>query len=309
MLKKVEAYFTHHAHAFFASLGRISRTPFTSSMTILVLAIAIGLPGSLYLMLKNAQQVTGNLESNHKISLFLKQSIDDSQARKMRQALAENKQIEDVSFISKRAALEEFKQHSGFGEAIESLQENPLPSVIQVTPAYTVVQNKQQIETLYRTLSEMPQVELAQIDMLWVERLQSIMALLKRAVILLGIVLGLAVLLITSNTIRLELQSRQQEVLLEKLMGATNAFIRRPFLYHGFWYGFLSGLMAWVLITVMGFVLKSPVQTLAQLYNSHLDVLFLNFTESVQLILIASILAVIGAWIMLLYQLQQLKPE
>jgi cell division transport system permease protein len=152
-------------------------------------------------------------------------------------------------------------------------------------------------------------VDFVQVDMQWVEKLQTIMLIASRGVMLVSLLLGFAVTFITGNTIRLELQNRQDEVFISKLVGATQSFIQRPFLYTGFWLGFIAGFLAWLIITIMLLILESPVEKLSTLYNGSFELLFLSFSEFILLLMIASTLAVLGSWAVLHYQLRQLKPQ
>ncbi len=305
---KSQAYLQIHAHAFFSSLGRLVRNAFTSVMTILVMSIAITLAIGFYLLVLNLQQLTGNLESSNQISLFLKSSVSERAGQHLVEQLVADQRIDRALYISKQQALEEFKNYSGFGEVLDVLEDNPLPSVIQVLPKNTLVDYKS-VEKLLQEYSRMHQVDFAQLDMQWVKRLQSIMQVLQRGVFIISLLLGIAVLFITGNTIRLELQNRKDEVLVAKLVGATHAFIQRPFLYTGFWLGFFSGVVAWLLATVMIMILQSPIENLSLLYDSSFDIKYLGFTDTVSMLIITSLLGISGAWGVLMQQLKQIKPE
>ncbi|WNB74317.1 permease-like cell division protein FtsX [Methylomonas koyamae] len=303
-----QAYLLNHAHGLFSSLGRLTRTPFTSAMTVLVLAIAVSLASSFYIVVANVQQLTGNLESSNQMSLFLHEGITDAVGQKLLEQLRQNPSVAEVKYISKKQALEEFKANSGFSDALNALERNPLPSVIQVLPK-NALENSDDIEKLMADFKQLPQVEFVQVDMQWVARLQTIMLIASRGVALVSLLLGFAVTFITGNTIRLELQNRQDEVFISKLVGATHAFIQRPFLYTGFWLGFISGFLGWLIVTVMLLILESPVEKLSTLYNSSFELLFLSFSEFLLLLTISASLAVVGSWAVLHYQLRQLKPQ
>ncbi|QWF70408.1 permease-like cell division protein FtsX [Methylomonas paludis] len=306
--EQFSAYLLNHAHGLFSSLGRLSRTPYTSAMTLLVLSIAISLAGGFYIVVANIQQLTGNLQATNQMSLFLRDNVTEAAGLKLTEQLKQHDSIVDAKYISKKQALEEFRLNSGFADALKALDTNPLPSVIQVLPK-NVLETKADIDKLQGEFKQMPQVEFVQVDMQWVERVQTIMQIAGRGVTLVSILLGFAVTFVTANTIRLELQNRQDEVFISKLVGATNAFIQRPFLYTGFWLGFLGGFLAWIIITVMLFIVESPVEKLSILYNASFELLFLSFTEFLSLLMIASLLAVFGAWVVLYYQLRILKPQ
>lgn len=305
---KFHAYRNLHAHALFSSLGRLVASRFSSAMTIVVLAIAISLASGFYILVANLQQLAGNLEASNQISLFLKDDISEARANKFAGVIRQNPDIQDVKLITKEQALAEFQSYSGFGEAVKALEKNPLPIVIQVLPKNSF-ENEQALEVLLDDFKRSAEVDFAQMDMQWVKRLQSIMEVARRGVILLSLLLGAGVLFITANTIRLELHTRRDEVVIAKLVGATNGFIHRPFLYSGFWIGFFSGVAAWFIVTIIMLILKQPVEKLSRLYDDAFHVLFFGFTETLALLFISSVLGVVGSWIVLHFQLRQLKPE
>lgn len=305
---KLHAYKHQHAHALFSSLGRLVASRFSSAMTIIVLAIAISLASGFYILVANLQQLTSNLEASNQISLFLKDEISEARAQSFAKSIRQNADIQDVKLITKDQALKEFQSYSGFGEAVKALEKNPLPIVIQVLPKNSL-ENKQALEALLEDFKRAAEVDFAQMDMQWVKRLQSIMEVARRGVTILSLLLGAGVLFITANTIRLELYNRRDEVVIAKLVGATNGFIHRPFLYSGFWIGFFSGVTAWFIVTTIMLILKRPVEKLSELYDDAFHVLFLGFTETLALLAISSVLGVVGSWIVLHFQLRQLKPE
>ena len=277
-------------------------------MTIAVMAIAISLAGGFYILLVNVQQLTGNLETSNQISVFLKLEVSDQQGRELANKLSGNADIQKIKLITKQQALEEFQTYSGFGDALKALQNNPLPTVIQILPGNSL-QESTRIKSLLEDLRRLPEVDFAQMDMQWVQRLQSIMTLARRGVSLLSIILALAVLFITGNTIRLELQNRKDEVIIAKLVGATNGFIQRPFLYCGLWYGLFAGILAWVIVTIMLLVLQQPIEKISSLYDGSFEIIFLGFSDTLLFVTVSALLGLIGAWIVLVFQLQQLKPE
>lgn len=308
IVEKFHAYLLNHAHGLFSSLGRLSRNPFTSAMTILVLAVAISLAGCFYIVVANIQQLTGNLQASNQMSLFLKEHITESAGQKLANQLAQNPNIETVKFITKTQAMEEFKANSGFGDALKALDNNPLPNVIQVLPK-NVLDNRDALDALMAEFKQLLEVDFVQVDMQWVERLQAIMLIASRGVTVVGVLLGFAVTFITGNTIRLELHNRQDEVFISKLVGATHAFIQRPFLYTGFWLGFIAGFAAWLIITIMLLILENPVEKLSTLYNNSFELLFLSFSEFILMLMIASLLAVVGSWAVLHYQISRIRPH
>jgi cell division transport system permease protein len=305
---KLNAYRDLHAHALFSSLGRLVASPFTSIMTIAVLAIAISLASGFHILVVNLQQLTGNLETSNQISLFLRDDVSDAHANKLADSIRQNASVQDVKLITRAQALAEFQTFSGFGAAINVLEKNPLPIVLQVLPKNSL-EDKEGLESLLKNFQQSPEVDIAQMDLQWVERLQSILAVARLFATLLNVMLGGAVLFIIGNTIRLELHNRRNEVVIAKLVGATNSFIRRPFLYTGFWIGFISGVSAWFIVTTLMLILRQPVEKLSGLYEGGFHLLFLSFAETLALIGVSSALGVLGSWVVLIYQLQHTKPE
>lgn len=306
--EQAQAYLRIHAHALFSSLGRLVRTPFTSIMTIAVMAIAMTLAASFYLFVDNMEKLTGNLESTNQISLYLQPNISHKESKSLADEIRKNNNIKKVDLISKEQAMDEFKTYSGFGDALSILDTNPLPVVIQVLPRNSL-DDVLGIENLMMSFAQYSQIDFVKMDMEWVKRLHSMMQFIQRSVFLLTVLLSVAVIFITGNTIRLELQNRRDEVLIAKLVGATHSFIQRPFLYTGFWLGFISGIMAWLLVTIMVVILKSPIERLSMLYNGSFEVSYLSFSDTVILLFIASFLSILGAWGVLGYQISQIKPK
>lgn len=303
---KVNAYRDQHAHALFSSLGRLVATPFISIMTIAVLAIAIALASGFYILVSNLQQLTTNLETSNQISLFLRDDVSDAHAKKLVDSIKLDNNVKSVKLITKEQALEEFKTYSGFGVAINALATNPLPIVLQVLPK-NALNDKEALSALLKSFQQSPEVDFAQMDLQWVDRLQSIISLARLFANLLSVLLGAAVLFIVGNSVRLELHNRRDEVVISKLVGATDAFIRRPFLYTGFWIGFISGVLAWFIVAILMLILNNSVEELSGLYGGNFHLLFLNFTETIVLIFLSSFLGVLGSWAVLFFQLQYTK--
>jgi cell division transport system permease protein len=203
--------------------------------------------------------------------------------------------------------LEEYRQLSGFGEAIDALEENPLPSLLLIKPA-TDDKDAATIEQLVKQLSERREVEKAQYDQKWVQRLNAIISIIQRVVVMLAIFLGLAVLLIVGNTIRMSIYNRRAEIEVEKLFGATNAFIQRPFVYSGLWYGLGGGLFAWCLVMLALFFLQSPTDTLAQLYQSNFSLRGLAFDRAMTLLAAGILLGSVGSWLSVQRHLRAIEP-
>lgn len=304
----LDTYLHIHLHTLFASLGRLCRHPFSLVMTVGVIGITLALPAGMQVTLMNLELASGRLELNHQISLFLKQDLTDTRARLLNERLQKNPAIEAATLISRDQALEEFQQYSGFGKALDALQNNPLPHVIQVAPKDTFA-NPTALTKLVDELQSDPEIDQIQMDMAWLKRLNAILGIAERGITLLTGLLGLAVLLIVGNTIRLELNNRREEIEITRLVGATAAFIRRPFVYCGFWYGLLGGLIACVLVNGALWMLHGPTSTLSQLYQSSFSLHFMSFSNLLFLIVFSVSLGIFGAWIVVHRHLHHLERQ
>ncbi|MFI3123179.1 MAG: permease-like cell division protein FtsX [Methylococcales bacterium] len=303
---KLRAYRDLHAHALFSSLGRLVASRLNAVLTIIVLSISISLACGFYLLVQNVQQLTSDLESSNQISLFLRDDVSLASATRLANGIKLDPSVQVVKVITKEQALKEFEDFSGFGEAIQALEKNPLPIVLQVIPKNSLEEG-QNIETLVENFKQAGEVDFAQLDMQWVKKLQLMIDVAQMSVMLMGVLLSLAVLFITGNTIRLELHNRKDEIVIAKLVGATNSFVQRPFLYSGFWIGFFSGISAWFIVTIMMLVLKQPIEKLSMLYHSSFHLLFMGFFETFILVFISSSLGIVGSWVVVQLQLQQMK--
>lgn len=262
-----KTWLLQHLQAAVYSFGQMVRNPVGSIMTVAVIGIALALPAGFYLILDNAKRVTGGLDTTLQIAAYLKLDVSTEAASGLAEELRADEAIKAVKYISREQALAEFRELSGFGDSIDALRENPLPAVLLIQPAAAATETEQ-FQALLARIRKLPAVEEAAFDQKWLERLQAIIEIVQRAVMVLSFILGLAVLLIVGNTIRLGIYNRRAEIEITKLFGATNAFIQRPFLYSGFWHGLLGASFAWLLITVAVIFLSGPVRELATLYGS-----------------------------------------
>ena len=227
-----------HREALHESSARLWRAPLATLLTIAVIGITLALPGGLYLAVDNTRQLARGWEANGQVSLFLKQQMSDADAQKLAEKIRRLPDVKSVSFISRAQALAEFKRHSGFGEALNLLERNPLPAVLVVQPAQL---RPEALAKLTTELGQQAGVDIASLDLDWVRRLHAILEFARRTVAILAGLLGIAVLIIVGNTVRLAVLSRREEIEVTKLVGGTDAFIRRPFLYSGLLQGVLGG--------------------------------------------------------------------
>lgn len=254
-----------HTRAISATLDALKRRPFGTLLTSLVIGITLALPAGLYAVLGGLDAASSGLKGSLRASLFIKDSLDEAGGRALQAKIATKRGVAEAKYISRDAALAEFKAHSGFGEALDILNSNPLPAVIVVTPDATLP--KAQAQAVLDELTRLPDVESARLDREWLERLYAILAVIERLVLLIAGALALAVLVVVANTIRLDIASRREEILVLKLIGAPDSFIRRPFLYTGLWYGLTGALLACLMVVAAGLALSGQVETLSGLYG------------------------------------------
>lgn len=290
------------------SLRDLLGTPFNSLLTFLVIGVALALPTTLHVALKNGQQVAGSFEGSSQITLYLKDSTNEAAGKALAQRLQTDEQIASAHYQSREQSLAEFKRLSGFGDALDYLDENPLPAVVIVQPALGI-KDTEQVELLLSRLNVLAEVQEAQLDLAWLRRLQALMQVGERVASALALLLGLAVVLIIGNTIRLAIQNRRAEIEVIKLVGATDAFIRRPFLYSGLWHGLCGGVLAWTLVSLALWWLDEPVSQLAGLYQSQYRVVGLTFAEVLRLVAFATGLGLGGSWLSVTRHLREIEPR
>ena len=303
----IHNYFLRHMQVMLYSLGQLWRTPAASAMTVMVIGIALALPAGLYVLLKNVEQVSSQWEDASQISLFLQHNTPDNRGQQLAEQLLSWPDINAVHYQSSQDSLAEFRQLSGLDSLLDTLPSNPLPPVIVIQPEQG--QNETEaLQALLERLQNMQEVELAQLDMQWLQRLRSINQTGERGISILAVLLSLSVLLVIGNTIRLAILSRQTEIRVIKLVGGTNAFVRRPFLYTGFWYGLLGGIIAWLTLLMTLLFINGPVNRLATLYDSQFMLNWLSGQMFIALPLFGTILGVLGAWLAVGRHLNTIEP-
>lgn len=298
-------YFRDHARVLMASLGRLYRNPVNNLMTAMVVGIALALPGTLLVALDNLQRVTEGWEGGTSISVYLRTSVKDPGP--LRAELSGWPEIESVDVIGSDQALEEFRRLSGFGDALDTLKENPLPDVLVLTPSADH-SSPEAGEALLRRLQKLPQVDLAQLDLEWLKRLSAMMELGRQLVLAIGTLLGAGVLLIVGNTIRLEIENQREEIEVTKLVGGTDGFIRRPFLYMGCWHGLIGALIAWALVNLATWQLSEPVHRLAGLYAGSFQLHAAGVNSGMLLLLVGTGLGLVGSWLAVGRHLGAIEP-
>ncbi len=301
-------YIARHLQTLIYALGQLSLKPFSTLMTVAVIGIALAMPAGLHVLLKNVQQVVSGWDGAAQLSLFLHHETKESAALALAEKLRARKGIASVDYISSEQAMVEFKRLSGFGEALSALEDNPLPPVLVVYPTLAL-QGPVLLQQLREELAGEQAVEIAQLDMQWVKRLYALMDLGRRGVWVLAAMFALGVLLVVGNTIRLAIQNRRDEIVIIKLIGGTDAFIRRPFLYTGFWYGLLGGAIAFILVELAVWLMRGPVHDLASLYSSELRLAGIDLLTSTSLLLGGLLLGLMGSWLAVGRHLREIEPS
>ena len=304
-MDSIARYFSAHSQNLVGALGRISRQPLGSSMTIAVIAIALALPSGLRVMVNNVRILSGSLESAVDFTVYLDMSVDEESAQVLARDVEARPDVNRAVLIDRAQALADFRAYSGFGEALDALEENPLPHALVVRPAGGT---RGDVEALARDLDEMQQTALVQLDTAWVERLRSLAELANRAVGIATVLLSLAVVVVIGNTIRLEINNRREEIEVIKLVGGSDGYVRRPFFYLGLCYGLGGGIVA-AITTAAGLgLISTPARSLAQLYDSGYRLVGLSAGQTVLLLGGGAILGWAGAVIATARHLRDVDP-
>lgn len=293
MIGFLRKYARNHRYVLRMTLAQLGRAPLAAAMTIATIGITLALPTGLYVAVDNLQRVSRGWDTGGQISLFLKRDAAGGTIDRFAERVRGLRGVARVEYVSSDQALAEFKRLSGFGDALNLLERNPLPPVLIVHPA--AGQSPGALHALMRELRASEIVDSAQLDLEWVQRLQALLAVAERVVGTLAVLLAAAVLLTIGNTIRLSVLNRRDEIEIMKLMGATDAFIRRPFLYSGVIYGLLGAAVAWAILTLVRLSLSDPLATLAASYGAELPLGGFSFAQTTVLLAIGALLGWTGS--------------
>jgi cell division transport system permease protein len=289
-------YLIRHVQAALNSVGQLSRAPFNTVMTCVVIGIAMALPLALFVLLKNVDVISHNFQQSNQLTLYLKPEISTAQVNDLLLILKKNPSINQVTAISPEQGLKELQLQAGIANPLSDLTGNPLPWAIVVLPD-TSLKSPAQLTALGNNLKQNAEVDTVQLDVLWAQRLFALVALGHRFVYALSIFLCLGVLLIVNNCIRSATQNNKKEIDVIKLIGGTHAFIRRPFLYTGMIYGLLGGIIAWQSVDILLLWMKTPSSQLAELYHSQFQLAQINLRETLSLLGASLVLGFTGALI------------
>ncbi|MEL7537960.1 MAG: permease-like cell division protein FtsX [Pseudomonadota bacterium] len=303
----VAAYFTRHAQVAVATVGRLVRSPIATLLTGLVIAITLALPAIGHLTVQNALTLSGGWQEAVDFSVFFKTDTTEDTARQLAAVIEQRADVASVSFVSATDAAASFGADPGFAEALASLGDNPLPHAVVVRPAEGA--SEALIDALRNDLASLPEADIVQLDTEWVRRFHAILDLLQRTIAMLAIFFAIAIVVVIGNTIRLDIENRRDEIVVVKLVGGSDGFIRRPFLYSGFLVGLLGGLMALALVLIALAVLDEPVQRLSGLYGTGFTLRGLNLAETGIVAVSGALLGWIGSFVATARHLRQIEPR
>jgi cell division transport system permease protein len=303
----IKNFISQHIQALISSIRKLMSAPLANFMTIGVIAIALALPITLYVFLQNVKLIGHNWDDSVQLTLYLKNDVNTNQITMLMEQLNGWPQISKAIYISPEQGLKEFETQAGLGDSLTQLASNPLPPVIVISPSMTA-NTTEALHALVTKLQQLSPVDSVQLDMMWIQRLFAVIQFAKRVVWALGGLLGIAVLLIIGNTLRLAIQNSRHEIEVIKLVGGTNAFIRRPFLYTGILFGFIGALLALLVVNAVLFWLSEPIVRLVGLYQSNFHLSNLSLADNLFLIFFGIMLGLLGSWLAVSKQIAMYEP-
>ena len=301
-------WFERHVQTLVGSLGRLWQQPFATMLTIVVIGIALALPACLHVLVQNVRVASGGWNSALDISVYMKPDASLDQAKRAAERIRQRRDVDEVTLIEADAALAEFRRNSGFGAALDALKDNPLPHALVVRPD-AEYREAGRVQELSSELKKIDGVDIVQLDTEWVSRFNAILDVIRRGVFLAAVLFALGILVIIGNTIRLDIENRRGEIEVTKLVGGSDAFVRRPFLYNGVWYGLAGGLIAGLIVAIVVAVLSAPVQRIAGLYGSQFELQGVGLLGWVALLLGGALLGWLGSFIVATRELREIEPK
>lgn len=295
-----------HAAVLRSALRRMFASKLGGLLNILVIGIALSLPAGMYVLLKNAQGLVAQLSGTPQISLFLALDAKTSDIDALRQRLETHPSVAGAEFVGRDRALEQLRHSTGLADVIGGLERNPLPDAFIITPKAGEAQS---LDKLRSELAQLPKVELAQLDSAWAYKLEALLRFGRLIVLILASLLSIALVAVTFNTIRLQILTQRDEIEVSRLIGATDGFIRRPFLYFGAVQGLLGGLTAWLIVSVSLWLLNRPLGDLSRLYASQFTLQPLGLGDSLSLLAFSLYLGWLGAWLSVARHLSRIEPS
>ncbi len=305
----LSGWLERHAQTLVASLGRLVRAPFASALTLGVIGIALALPASLQLVVQNARIASSGWQSALDVSVYLQPALSERDGAQLAERVAARADVASARFVGATEGMAEFRRWSGLGQALDALQDNPLPGMIVVRPRVAEGGGDvTSVEQLAQALRSVPGVDQVQLDSDWVRRFAAILDTLRRASALLATLLGLGVLMIVGNTVRLDIDARRTQIEVVKLVGGSDGFVRRPFLYGGLWYGLGGALVGWLLVEALALALAGPVGRVAAAYGSTFTLQGLGLRAALTLLGTGAGLGWLGAFVAATRHLRAIEP-
>lgn len=298
----MRAWLNHHRHSLTLALARLALSPVAAALNILVIGIALSLPVGLYVALGNLERLAGQAPKDPEITLFLKQDVSETAGRALSDALSRDPAVAHARFISREAGLKDLEQ-GGLGDLLAGLDDNPLPHVVVLLPRDI---DAAAIEALGQRVAKSPGVDQVSVDSDWAKRLTALLRFGGSVVWLLAGVLSMAMAAITGNTIRLQIYALRDEIEVSRLIGASDRFIRRPFLYYGALQGLLGGIAGWAMVTGAKLGLGGHVDRLAAAYGTQFNLAGLTPLESLFILLASAALGWLGAYLAVGHALRQI---
>jgi cell division transport system permease protein len=303
---RLSAWRDQHFYSFFSSLGRLAARPWATVLTVLVLGFALALPLLFWLVFDNAHELSGGLREAREVTAFLNPGADAKAANELAGELRKRADVVDVLIRTPEQGLAEFRQLSGFGDALDALRTNPLPAVLVVTPrGSTDVENPALVEDLRADA----RVDLVQYDAAWRRKLSAILHFSERVVAVLAALLALATLLVIGNTVRMDIQARSAEISVMQTIGASNGFVRRPFLYAGFWYGLLGSAFALLIVAAVELALAEPIGRLLDSYAHRFSLHGIGLPVALGVVATSALLGWLGAFVATARHLAAGRPQ
>lgn len=305
-MQKLKTYFHRHLQVFFYTLGQFAEQKVTTALTVLALGIGLSIPAILFSLTDSLAAFGEQWQSRPQIALYLHQGTETADIKALLATINDDAQIESTQYISAEQGLQEFLQHGAFKDTIALFAENPLPDMLVVYPTAAIT--LPQIQSLSDAYQQHPLVQQTQYDLDWLKRLNAIQTVIKRIIAILAVIIGVGIVLLIANTIRLEIANRNNEISIINQLGGTASFIKRPFLYIGLLKGFLGGLCALIITTAVLILLARPITHLAKLYGIELGLSHLSWGIAVSLLAISSVLGWAAAQFTVSRTLADLKP-
>lgn len=306
MAARIGNYFNQHAVVARESVLQLWEAPLAAAMTIAVIGLALSLPALLFVGVTNGQLLAAHWQGQGDVTVFLQESMGEADASQVAESLLAQAGANEVSIVAPETALRELETLTGFASAVEGLDHNPLPWLVVVELQDGLSESG--VRSLLEAAQSLPGVSMAQFDLDWLSRLHAALGIARTASVVIAFLLSMTVLLVVGNTIRLDIENRRTQIEITRLVGGSDGFVRRPFLYAGFWYGLSGGLLAAGLVILAVVLLAAPVETMTDLYGSQFRLTGLGFTGTGILCASGAAIGLVGAWISVGRHLRMIEP-